>query len=79
MGNGARRRPGTLSTSGGPNSRRARSTTCLSRPANGQLFLLAALPPADLASRYRRRAVWAFLGFLVGVYAVGWLLQGVFG
>jgi len=51
----------------------------LSRPANGQLFLLAALPPADLASRYRRRAIWAFLGFLVGVYALGWLLQGVFG
>jgi len=51
----------------------------LSRPANGQLFLLAALPPAGLASRYRRRAIWAFLGFLVGVYAVGWLLQGVFG
>jgi hypothetical protein len=51
----------------------------LSRPSDGQLFLLAALPPADLARRYRRRALWAFVGFLVGVYALGWLLQGVFG
>jgi hypothetical protein len=50
----------------------------LSRPANGQLFLLAALPPADLAGRYRKRAALAFVGFLVGVYVVGWLLQGVF-
>jgi hypothetical protein len=51
----------------------------LSRPADGRLFLLAALPPGDLARRYRRRALWAFLAFLVGVYALGWLLQGVFG
>lgn len=51
----------------------------LCRPANGQLFMLAALPPGDLARRYRRRAILAFVGFLVAVYAVGWLLQGVFG
>jgi hypothetical protein len=51
----------------------------LCRPAHGQLFLLAALPPADLARRYRRRALLAFVGFVLGVYAVGWLLQGVFG
>lgn len=50
----------------------------LGRPAHGQLFLLAALPPADLARRYRRRAVWAFIAFVAGVYAVGWLLQDVF-
>lgn len=50
----------------------------LCRPGQGQLFLLAALPPADLARRYRRRALWAFVAFVAGVYAVGWLLQGVF-
>ncbi|HEX9207337.1 MAG TPA: GIDE domain-containing protein [Steroidobacteraceae bacterium] len=51
----------------------------LCRPTSGQLFLLAALPPGDLARRYRRRAILAFLGFIVGVYALGWLLQGAFG
>jgi hypothetical protein len=51
----------------------------LCRPASGQLFLLAALPPGDLARRYRRRAILAFVGFIVGVYALGWLLQSAFG
>jgi hypothetical protein len=44
-------------------------------PGEGQLFLLAALPPGNLVKRYRRRAMWAFGGFLVGVYALGWMLQ----
>jgi hypothetical protein len=47
----------------------------LCRPDEGQLFLLAALPPGDVARRYRRRAMWAFVAFLAGVYALGWLLQ----
>jgi hypothetical protein len=51
----------------------------LCRPDGGRLFLLAALPPGDLSRRYRRRAVTAFIGFLLGVYALGWLLQGAFG
>ena len=51
----------------------------LCRPDGGRLFLLAALPPGDLARRYRRRAAIAFVGFVAGVYALGWLLQGAFG
>jgi hypothetical protein len=50
----------------------------LCKPA-GRLFLLAALPPGDLAKRYRRRALWSFVGFVVGVYALGWLIQDTFG
>lgn len=46
---------------------------------DGQLFLLAALQPGDLVKRYRRRALWSFLGFVVAVYALGWLLQDAFG
>ena len=43
-----------------------------------QLFLLAALDPQQLVGRYRRRALWSFLGFLVAVYALGWLVQDAF-
>lgn len=45
----------------------------------GQMFLLASLPPGDLARRYRRRALWAFVGFVAAVYALGWLVQDAFG
>jgi hypothetical protein len=51
----------------------------LCRPDGGRLFLLAALPPGDLTRRYRRRAAFAFFGFVAAVYALGWLLQGAFG
>jgi E3 Ubiquitin ligase len=51
----------------------------LCRPAGDRLFLLAAIPPGDLAGRYRRRAALAFAGFVAGVYALGWLLQEGFG
>ncbi len=51
----------------------------LCRPDGDRLFLLAALPPGDLARRYRRRAAFAFFGFVAAVYALGWLLQGAFG
>lgn len=51
----------------------------LCRPAGERLFLLAAIPPGDLARRYRRRAALAFAGFVAGVYALGWLLQQTFG
>jgi len=47
----------------------------LAQPESGQLFLLAALPEGDLAKRYRRKAMLAFAGFVVAVYALGWLLQ----
>lgn len=50
----------------------------LCKPEDG-LFLLAALPPGDLVKRYRRRALWAFVGFVVAVYALGWLIQDAFG
>ena len=46
---------------------------------DGQLYLLAALPPADLARRFRRRALWAFAGFVVAVCALGWVIQDGFG
>lgn len=46
---------------------------------DGQLFLLAALPPGDLVRRYRRRALLWFVGFVAAVYAFGWLLQDTFG
>lgn len=49
------------------------------KPEDGALFLLAALPPGDLAKRYRRRAAFAFAGFVAAVYALGWLLQRGFG
>ena len=45
----------------------------------GRMFLLAALAPGDLVKRYRRRAFWSFVGFVVAVYALGWLLQDAFG
>jgi hypothetical protein len=49
------------------------------KPDGDQLFMVAALPPGDLAKRYRRRAFFAFVGFVVAVYAFGWLLQRAFG
>ena len=51
----------------------------LCRPDGDRLFLLAALPPGDLARRYRRQAAFAFCGFVAAVCALGWLLQGGFG
>jgi hypothetical protein len=50
----------------------------LGRPQQGHLFLIAALPQADVARRYRRRALVAFAGFAAAVYALGWLLQGAY-
>lgn len=49
------------------------------RPSDSQLFLIAAYPEKELARRYRRRAMLAFAGFGAATYALGWLLQGVFG
>ncbi len=49
------------------------------RPDSGQLFLIAAFPEGDIARRYRRRAIAAFVGFVAATYALGWLLQGVLG
>jgi hypothetical protein len=51
----------------------------LTKPDAGQLFLIAALPEGDLAKKYRRRAMIAFVAFVAAVYAFGWLLQGAFG
>lgn len=51
----------------------------LGRPDSGHLFLIAAFNETDVARRYRRRAILAFAGFAVAVYALGWLLQGIFG
>jgi hypothetical protein len=51
----------------------------VSRPADGQLFLVAAYPEKELAKRYRRKAMVAFAGFAVATYALAWLLQGVLG
>src|SRR5690606_32668957 len=49
------------------------------RPDSRQLFLIAAYPEKELARRFRRRALIAFVGFGVATYALGWLLQGVSG
>jgi hypothetical protein len=51
----------------------------LGRPEGRRLFLIAAFPETALARRYRRRAIVAFLGCAAAVYALGWLVQGVFG
>jgi len=51
----------------------------ISRPDSRQLFLIAAYPEKELAKRFRRRALIAFVGFGVATYALGWLLQGVSG
>jgi len=51
----------------------------LARPDGSQLFLVAAYPEQALARRFRRRALLAFAGFGLATYALGWLLQGVFG
>jgi hypothetical protein len=47
----------------------------LGRTEDGALFLIAAMPGAALARRYRRRALLAFAGFAAAVYALAWLLQ----
>jgi len=49
----------------------------LGPPDGDQLFLLATFAAADVARRYRRRALIAFVGFVAAVYALGWLVQGV--
>ena len=49
------------------------------KPADGRLFMIAAFPEGDVAKRYRRKAVVAFTGFAIGVYALAWLLQQAFG
>jgi len=49
------------------------------RPDGRQLFMIAAYPEQEIARRYRRRAVLAFIGFVAATYALGWLLQGFFG
>lgn len=51
----------------------------LRRPEGGRLFLVSALPHADLVRRYQRQALLAFVGFVAAVFALGWLLQGAFG
>lgn len=51
----------------------------IGRPEGGRLFLIAAFAEADVARRYRRRAIAAFAGFAAATYALGWLLQDVFG
>lgn len=51
----------------------------LRRPEGGRLFLVSAMPHNDLVRRYQRQALWAFVGFMAAVFALGWLLQGVFG
>jgi len=47
----------------------------LARPEDGRLFLIASVPQAELARRYRRRAMLAFLGFLAACYALAWLVR----
>jgi hypothetical protein len=49
----------------------------IGRPEGQRLFLIAAFPEGDLAKNYRRKALFAFLGFVLAAYALGWLLQGV--
>lgn len=51
----------------------------LGRPDGGRLFMIAAFPEGAIARRYRRRALVAFAGFVAATFALGWLLQGVFG
>ena len=51
----------------------------VSRPDSRQLFLIAAFPEKELARKYRRRALVAFAAFAVATWALGWLLQGLFG
>lgn len=53
----------------------AESLHVVAAPGDGQLYLLAAVPPAELAKRHRRRALVAFVGFVAAVYAFGWMLQ----
>jgi hypothetical protein len=49
------------------------------RPDDRLLFLIASYPEQALARRFRRRALAAFAGFALATYALGWLLQGMFG
>jgi len=48
----------------------------VARPGDDQLFLIAAFPEGELARRYRRKAILAFVGFVAATAALGWLLQG---
>jgi hypothetical protein len=50
----------------------------LSRPDGDQPYLIAAFPERDVARRYRRRAIAAFVVFLAATVALGWLLQHAF-
>jgi hypothetical protein len=49
----------------------------VARPDNDRLYLIAALPEGQLASRFRKRALLAFAGFIAATIALGWLLQRV--
>ena len=49
----------------------------IGRPDGRRLYLIAAYPERELARRYRRRALFAFVGFGIATYALGWLLQGL--
>lgn len=51
----------------------------LGRPEGDQPYLIAAFPERDVARRYRRRAIVAFVAFLAATAALGWLLQHAFG
>ena len=48
---------------------------CVARPGDEQLYLIAAFPEGELARRYRRKAILAFVGFVAATAALGWLLQ----
>jgi hypothetical protein len=51
----------------------------VTRPHGGQMYLIAAFPEGQLAARFRRRAAFAFAGFLLATFALGWLLQSALG
>jgi hypothetical protein len=55
------------------------ATHAIGRPGADQLFLIAAFPEGDLAKRFRRKAVIAFIGFAAATYALGWLVQSALG
>jgi E3 ubiquitin ligase len=50
----------------------------VARPDNDQVFLIASFPEGELASRFRKRALFAFAGFVAATIALGWLLQHAF-
>jgi len=51
----------------------------VAHPADDQIFLIASFPEGQLASRFRKRALVAFLGFVTATIALGWLLQRTLG